>query len=203
MPIIGKFNRAVAHIVDLTFARVVVAGLALGGAYLIGSQLASAYEDNDFNKRVQCWLGVERPDCPSYKAELTNARARQQAAETAEKAALARAQELQGDLDALKVIQETDSTFTVFRYGDDPPGDVEVTIATHYTSLVPPDTAPAYGCYIRLSGDGDVNRNWWFKERRGAVVDDPALRQREGISDAVYRYALSECHPTLIGDDHE
>ena len=48
-----------------------VSGLvAAGCAFIIASELIDSFEETPMTLRIECALGVERPDCPSHRSEM-------------------------------------------------------------------------------------------------------------------------------------
>lgn len=188
---------------------VVTATLAVIVAILVYTTVATQLGHTPEIRAVKCLTPWKDESCPQYGAALKEANAQLRAvksearqAEKATERAKAEADAAEARLTGLRDVQDITDELTLFVHHAHGGRPNRITVATHYTQLVPPSPNPKHSCYIDL-GNAETGeaRNYWYKhpDRTARIRDRRAERETLGISDDLFEQAKRVCHPTLIG----
>jgi hypothetical protein len=193
-----RFFRTVSRISMATLGNALLGGVAAAIA-LCGIALAALYlikyvdDDTPEMIRLQCAVGISRPDCVDYQKELDDLAA-QRAALAKELAAL------KAKLANLKRIEENVDSVTLFDTTDIPNSSLSVTVGTRYSKLLEPELRPTYFCYIDLPDVDGVDQNLYIRSISSNIdIGEHALRLA-GVSQSDLSFARSVCKPFLIGE---
>ena len=176
-------NAALVGVAGAVFA----CGAALTALYLIDN-----IDETPAIRELQCFLGIERPDCPRQMEEM--ARLQDELDDL-----LVRTRTAEDSLRGLRAVNDVD-TVTFFQRHDVPDSSQTVHVGTVYSHLIGNPPPQHHFCYIALpSGTAGESRHLHFYGPFGPIAISPDAMRAAGISEATLRHAHSVCQPFLIG----
>lgn len=188
-----------------------VAALVIG---LTALTLIEHFEDTPEIKTLACIVGIERTDCPDYKARLRAAEEREQQLTAdltsmdidrqrleAEKASIdAEKQQVEAQLDSLRSLLEKFDSLMGFEHIDSPNGRHRLTIGTQYITFVDfNDAVNAWQCSFDLpDGPAGEVRKLYFRKLSGEIAVTERQLRKANIDRQTFEWAQERCRPLSI-----
>lgn len=168
-----------------------VAATAIG---LVALTVIQHYKETPEIKTLACGVGLPRTDCPDYANKFHRLESEIDALRD-EKSGI------ENRLAALRAIETTVDTVTLFETKTDPSSGSEITVGTVYKNLTAVAPQPEhYFCYIKLAnGPAGESRNLHFQTASGSVAVSPLSLKEAGVDAGALNFGRSVCKPLLIG----